>query len=103
MASTINAAVGGVITTGDNSGALNIQTSGSNAMTITSGQAVTFPGAVTFSGTVTMNGQSYTWPASYGTSGQFLQTNGAGVLSWGSVTTYGGNAVDFVIQSYGIS
>ena len=100
MASIINAAVGGVITTADNTGALNIQTSGANAMTVTNTQAVTFPGAVTFSSTVTMNGRAYTWPASYGTSGQFLQTNGAGTLSWASVQT---GAQDYVIMySYGI-
>ena len=50
MASTINAAVGGIIQTADASGALNIQTSGTTAISITSGQAVSFAGTATFSG-----------------------------------------------------
>lgn len=41
MASTINAAVGGIVNTADSSGALNIQTSGTTAIAITSSQAIT--------------------------------------------------------------
>jgi len=41
MASTINAAVGGIVNTADGSGALNIQTSGTTAIAISSAQAVT--------------------------------------------------------------
>lgn len=33
------------------------------------------------------SGPSYTWPSAEGTSGQGLQTNGAGVLSWATVST----------------
>lgn len=50
MASTINAAVGGIVSTADSSGALNIQTSGTTAISITSGQAVTFAGTANLSG-----------------------------------------------------
>lgn len=46
MPSTINAAVGGIINTADSSGALNIQTSGVTAISITSGQAVTLASAL---------------------------------------------------------
>lgn len=35
---------------------------------------------------------TYTLPATCGTSGQFLQTNGAGVLTWTSITTGAGTA-----------
>ena len=41
MASTIYAAVGGIVNTADSTGALNIQTSGTTAIAISSSQAVT--------------------------------------------------------------
>ena len=41
MASTINAAVGGIVSTADSTGALNIQTSGTTAISISNAQAVT--------------------------------------------------------------
>src|SRR3989344_3722916 len=37
------------------------------------------------SGTTSLNGVTYTWPSSDGTSGQFLQTNGSGTMSWEDV------------------
>lgn len=37
------------------------------------------------SGKTTLHGVSFTWPASDGSSGTFLSTDGAGTLSWGSV------------------
>lgn len=82
--------------TGDTNGNLIFKTgaSGTTALTLGSDQSATF------AGTVTMNGKAYTWPASYGTSGQFLQTNGSGTLSWASVVT---GAQDFIVQSYGIT
>jgi hypothetical protein len=85
--------------TGDTNGNLVIKTgaSATTALTIGADQSATF------AGTVTMNGRTYTWPASYGTNGQFLQTNGTGTLSWSTVTSYGGNAVDRVIQTYGVT
>ena len=46
MPSTINAATTGIISTADNSGALNIQTSGTTAITISSAQAVTLANAL---------------------------------------------------------
>ena len=46
MPSTINAATTGIISTADNSGALNIQTSGTTAITISAAQAVTLASAL---------------------------------------------------------
>jgi len=77
MPSTINAAVGGIIQTADTSGALNIQTSGVTAITISSGQAVTLAsalpvgsggtGATTITGIVKGNGTSAFTAATAGT------------------------------------
>jgi hypothetical protein len=46
MPSTINAAVGGIVSTADATGALNIQTSGSTAIAISTAQAVTLTNAL---------------------------------------------------------
>ena len=78
------------VVTADTNGNLVFKTgaSGTTAFTLGSDQSATFAGIVT------MNGKAYTWPASYGTSGQFLQTNGAGTLTWATVsggTSTGGN------------
>lgn len=77
MASTINAAVGGIVNTADSSGALNIQTSGVTAISISSGQAVTFAsalpvgsggtGATTLTGVLKGNGTSAFTAATAGT------------------------------------
>jgi hypothetical protein len=77
MASTINAAVGGIINTADASGALNIQTSGVTAISISSGQAVTLAsalpvgsggtGATTITGVLKGNGTSAFTAATAGT------------------------------------
>ena len=66
MASTLNAAVGGIVSTADSTGALNIQTSGTTAIAITSAQAVTLTnplpvgsggtGATTFSAGALLKG-----------------------------------------------
>lgn len=52
-------------------------------------------GAATFGSTITLNGVTYTFPSSDGTaSGKVLATDGAGNLSWTSVTVTGsGNVV----------
>ena len=51
----------------------------SNGATISNGLIV--------SGTTTFNTVAYTWPGSSGSSGQFLQSNGSGTLSWQTVTS----------------
>jgi hypothetical protein len=56
MASSINASTagaGGVITTADNTGILNVQTAGITALTISAAQAATFANTVSASSTVT--------------------------------------------------
>lgn len=82
--------------TGDTNGNLVFKTGASavTALTLGSDQSATFAGSITF------NGKAYTWPSTYGTSGQFLQTNGAGTLSWASVQT---GAQDYMVQSYGVN
>ena len=68
--------------TGDTNGNLVFKTGAgaTTALTLGSDQSATF------AGTVSINGQAYTWPASYGINGQFLQTNGAGTLIWATVS-----------------
>lgn len=53
MASTLNSAVGGVVVTADSSGALDIQTGGVNAISISAAQAVTIPTLFSTSATIT--------------------------------------------------
>lgn len=72
-------------------------------LTLDGTTGIVTPGLSNTNSVTTLNSVSYTWPASSGTTGQYLQSNGAGTLSWATVTSYGGNAVDFVIQSYGIT
>lgn len=77
MASTINAAVGGIVSTADATGALNIQTSGTTAIAISNAQAVTLTnalpvgsggtGATTITGIVKGNGTSAFTAATAGT------------------------------------
>jgi len=77
MASTINAAVGGIIQTADTSGALNIQTSGVTAISVSTGQVTTLAnalpvgsggtGATTITGIVKGNGTSAFTAATAGT------------------------------------
>ena len=59
MASSINASTagaGGVITTADNSGVLQVQTAGTTALTISAAQAATFANSITLtSGGITFN------------------------------------------------
>lgn len=38
--------------------------------------------SIVVSGTTSLNGVAYTWPATVGTNGQLLATNGAGTLAW---------------------
>lgn len=54
-------------------------------------QTLNVSGAATFSslsvsGTTSFGGVTYTWPGSFGTAGQALTTDGAGTLSWATVS-----------------
>lgn len=121
MASTINAlstGSGGLITTGDASGQLELQANGSTKLTVSSSGVniaggITSPLIVTGNSTAgaelrlpedTDNGSNYvalkaadsiasnvtfTLPSADGTSGQVIQTNGSGTLSF--VTPAGGS------------
>jgi hypothetical protein len=124
MASTINASStgsGGLISTGDASGEIELQANGSTKLAVTaSGVAVTgtlsttggIPSPLTVAGNSTAgaelrlpedtdNGSNYvalkaadniasnvtfTLPSADGTSGQVLQTNGSGTLSFGTIS-----------------
>jgi hypothetical protein len=106
MASTINAAVGGVVITSDSSGALNIQAGGVTAIEIGANQSVTLANvtATTFSATsLTLTNplgaaQGGTGLTSSGASGNVLTSDGTG---WVSQSVPPG-APDFIVQSYGI-
>jgi hypothetical protein len=74
MASTINASStgsGGLISTGDASGQLELQANGSTKLTVSS-SGVNFGGIA--------------FPTTDGTNGQVLQTNGSGTLSFGTIS-----------------
>jgi hypothetical protein len=111
MASTINAAVGGVVITSDSSGALNIQAGGVTAIEVGANQSVTLTNltvanvtATTFSATsLTLTNplgaaQGGTGLTSSGASGNVLTSDGTG---WVSQSVPPG-APDFIVQSYGI-
>jgi hypothetical protein len=73
----INWGLTGTLTT---PGALTVASGGAN---ITGGLTVA-SGNFSTTGTTTFGGVAYTWPGSSGSSGQFLQTNGSGTVSWQS-------------------
>ena len=77
MASSINASTagaGGVITTADNSGVLNIQTAGTTALTISAAQAATFASTVAVASTIGVGGAT---PATSGAGITFPATQSA--------------------------
>ena len=116
MATTINAdtVVGGAIVTGDASGQLGLQAAGTTVATLTST-------SMTITKDVTLNAQSdlrfadsdssnyvalqapatvtsnvtFTLPSADGTSGQVIQTNGSGVLSFATPASTGINYQTF--------
>jgi hypothetical protein len=73
-------------------GALTVLAGGAS---IAGGLSVT-SGNFSTTGTTTFHGVAYTWPSTSGSSGQFLQTDGAGNVSWqsaaGGVTSVTGTA-----------
>ena len=117
MASTINATttgVGGVVVSGDTSGALQLQTNnGVTAVTISTSQTTTFAGDVTLNGqsdlrfadadssnwvafqapAVVASNVTFTLPSADGTSGQALVTDGSGTLSFGSAGISTGKSI----------
>lgn len=129
MASTINASTGpvsGLISTGDSSGVIELQSNGSTKLTVSStGVAVsggiTSPLVVAGNSTAgaeirlpedTDNGSNYvalkaadniasnvtfTLPSADGTNGQALITNGSGNLSFGSAGISTGKAIAMAI------
>lgn len=56
--------------------------------------------SLTVSGTTTLNAVAYTWPATDGTSGQVLSTNGTGTLSWVAQSGGGGGGATLTIGSF---
>ena len=52
------------------------------AGTFASDGALTVTGDMTISGDANIAGIPYTWPANDGDSGQQLETNGSGILTW---------------------
>ena len=55
--------------------------------------------SIVVSGTTSLNGVAYTWPASAGTNGQVLATNGAGTLSWVTGGGGGGGTTTFPLTA----
>lgn len=72
-------------------------------LTLDGSTGVVTPGFNNTAVTATFNGVTYSWPATSGTAGQYLQSNGSGTLSWQTVSSYGGNFVLCMVQSYGIT
>lgn len=74
----------GLILESDTSGELIIKTgpSATTALTIDASQNVAFAKAPVFPSATVLNGVTYTWPSTGGASGEFLTSNGAGILYW---------------------
>lgn len=83
MASTINAAVGGIILSSDSSGALDIQAGGVNAIQVSAAQVVTLANALSV-------GSGGTGQTSY-TNGQLLIGNTTGNTLTKATLTAGSN------------
>ena len=75
--------------------------SGNVAITFDGSSNVSFPNDVAISGTTTLNTVAYTWPASDGSSGQFLSTDSGGNLSWASAGGGGSSKATFVMRLAG--
>jgi len=119
MASSINASTagsGGVITTADNSGVLNIQTAGTTAVTVDASQNVgigTTSPAANRKLTVETSGDTVQRISSTGASNglviEFLNNgtgrgaigNGSGIISGGSATTFGLQSVNEMVFASG--
>ena len=63
-----------------------IATAGVTAAGTLATQALTVTGDATISGDANVAGIPYTWPSNDGNSGQQLQTNGSGTLSWAAAS-----------------
>ena len=99
MASTINAVsggAGGLVSTGDTSGTLQIQTGGVTAISVSAAQAVAFSGPVSFAvspsgvlpaGTIIQIVQSSTTTPTATTSGSFVTTTLTGSITPSSATS----------------
>lgn len=59
---------------------------------------VTIPQNITIAGTTELNGVTYAWPSSDGSSGQQLQTDGSGGLSWAAAGSGGGSSSDYFVM-----
>ncbi|MCK6462992.1 MAG: tail fiber domain-containing protein [Candidatus Pacebacteria bacterium] len=67
------------------------------------GASASFASTLTVSASTTFNGVEYKWPFSDGTANQVLATNGAGGLSWTTVSG-GSGASDFIFATnYGVT
>jgi len=99
MPSTINASntTGGVITTGDGSGILQLQSGGTTGLTVTGANVavagaftavnVTTTGLITGANVITTGAFGVGASPSYGTSGQVLTSAGSGaVATWSTPT-----------------
>jgi hypothetical protein len=81
MASTINASSAGIIETADNTGVLQLQTNGLQAVNIDSSQNVTVPGNLTVNGTLTAPGITGVTNFSAGSTGLTPSTATTGPVS----------------------
>jgi hypothetical protein len=103
MASSINASTsgaGGLITTADNTGILNIQTAGTTALTVDASQNATFAGKVASAGALTLASNGTTTAVTVDTSqnvliGQTTNAQGGRLVIKGSA----GTADDLVVNT----
>lgn len=85
---------GGTLTV---SGASNLNGALWASSTLQSTGAARFYSTARIDGVTILNGVSYTWPSSDGSASQYLQTNGAGALSWAAVSS--GASSDWLKQT----
>lgn len=80
---------------------LSLKDSISLSGTLAVSGATTLSSTLTVSGTTTLNGVTYTWPSAQGTASTILTNDGAGSLTWGSLSSAGGWTDDGTVVRLG--
>jgi len=68
-------------------------------ITLDGSTGIVTPGLSNTNSVTTLNGVAYTWPATSGSASQYLQSNGAGTLSWATVASPSGLLITLNVVS----